>query len=115
MRRPSIATLGGTPAGTPGAVVQQRTWDDYGLGRASVIVHLAALDVVYTGVIESHRHAQRRLADPDPISEDMVIGQLRRLELFQWLVRAHLEMAEGELRVEADTIRGAARQAAALS
>src|SRR6201995_413949 len=28
-----IATLGGSPAGTPGALVAARSWDDYSLGR----------------------------------------------------------------------------------
>ncbi len=29
-----IATLGGSPVGTPGALVAQRSWDDYSIGRA---------------------------------------------------------------------------------
>src|SRR5436190_23515957 len=29
-----IATLGGSPVGTPGALVKQRSWDDYSVGRA---------------------------------------------------------------------------------
>src|SRR5690349_6912828 len=52
-----IATLGGSPCGTPGALVAQRNWDDYSVGRADTIDHLAALDLVYTGVIEDHRTA----------------------------------------------------------
>src|ERR1700709_2333242 len=51
------ATLGGSPAGTPGAIVSQRDWDDYALGRADTAEHLAALDLVYSGVVESHRSA----------------------------------------------------------
>ena len=47
-----IATLGGAPLGTPGAIVRGRTWDDYSLGRAVTTEHLGALDVVYQGVIE---------------------------------------------------------------
>ncbi|MEX2278704.1 MAG: DNA starvation/stationary phase protection protein [Acidimicrobiia bacterium] len=86
-----IAALGGTPVGTPGALVARRTWDDYGQAKAPVADHLAALDVVYTGVIEDHRLAQSRLAELDPVSEDMVIGQLGELEQFQWFIRAHLE------------------------
>ena len=38
-----IATLGVVPVGTPGALVASRTWDDYALGRAPAIQHLAAL------------------------------------------------------------------------
>src|SRR5580658_7918703 len=52
-----IATLGGIPMGTPGALVSGRSWDDYALGRADAIAHMGALDVVYSGVIESHRKA----------------------------------------------------------
>src|SRR6201995_3286075 len=44
-----IATLGGSPSGTPGALVKARTWDDYSIGRADTTEHLAALDVVYAG------------------------------------------------------------------
>ena len=29
-----IATLGASPVGTPGALVAQRDWDDYSIGRA---------------------------------------------------------------------------------
>src|SRR3978361_1090446 len=38
-----IATLGGSPMGTPGALVKQREWDDYSLGRADALAHMAAL------------------------------------------------------------------------
>src|SRR5690606_9325528 len=37
-----IATLGAVPIGTPGALVAARTWEDYALGRAPAIEHLAA-------------------------------------------------------------------------
>lgn len=98
-----IATLGGVPQGTPGALVANRTWDDYSLGRATTNEHLGALDVVYVGVIEDQRKAQAAVADIDPITEDMVIGQAQKLELFHWFVRAHLENAGGALSTaEAD-------------
>jgi starvation-inducible DNA-binding protein len=86
-----IATLGGTPVGTPAALVSRRTWEDYELGKAAVHAHLAALDTVYVGIIEDHRKGQEALADLDPVSEDMLIGQLGVLEQFQWFIRAHLE------------------------
>lgn len=92
-----IATFGGTPVGTPAALVNRRTWDDYSVGRADVTTHLRALDSVFTGVIEDHRKAQAALSDLDPVSEDMIIEQLGRLEQFQWFIRAHLENAAGEI------------------
>lgn len=107
-----IALLGGVPVGTPGALVERRSWDDYDLGRATVPEHLGALEVVYRGLITDHREAQARLADLDAVSEDLVIEQLRELELFQWFVRAHLESAAGTLSVRSGRERDAAREAA---
>ncbi len=92
-----IATLGGSPLGTPGALVAARSWDDYSLGRATALEHLAALDLVYAGVIESHRKAIQATEELDPVSQDMLIGQARLLEQYQWFVRAHLESADGQL------------------
>ena len=42
-----IAALGSSPEGTPGAIVRDRAWDDYAIGRDTVQAHLAALDLVY--------------------------------------------------------------------
>src|SRR4051795_10053331 len=50
-----IATLGGSPKGTPGAIVAERAWDDYSIGRAGTQQHLGALDLVYQGVIGTYR------------------------------------------------------------
>lgn len=86
-----IATLGGVPSGVPGRLVQQRTWDDYELGRADSIAHLGALDLVYQGVIGDHRAAIETAGDLDPISEDLLIGQAGVLERYHWFVRSHLE------------------------
>jgi len=92
-----IATLGGSPLGTPQAVVDGRTWDDYKLDRALTHEHLAALDHVYVGVIEDHRKALALAGEIDPVTEDLLIGQVKSLELFHWFVRAHLEDKSGEL------------------
>ena len=108
-----IATLGGSPTGTPGALVAQRDWDDYSIGRADTQQHLGALDVVYTGIIEAHRAAIETTEDLDPVTQDMLIGQGHQLEEFHWFVRAHLETPEGELTTgSARTEKGAAQQAA---
>lgn len=93
-----IATLGGVPVGTPQAIVDKRRWQEYAIGRGLVTEHLAALDHVYAGVNADHREALGKLAELDPVSEDMLIGQLAELEQFQWFVRAHIESASGELK-----------------
>ncbi|NBM16924.1 Dps family protein [Streptomyces sp. GC420] len=92
-----ISALGGVPQGTPGALVAERAWDDYSVGRADAISHLGALDLVYTGVIEGQRAAITEVGELDTATEDLLIGQLRNLEQFQWFVRAHLETARGTL------------------
>lgn len=92
-----IAALGKSPKGTPGAIVADRTWDDYSVGRDTVQAHLAALDLVYTGVIEDTRKGIHRLDQLDLVSQDMLINHSAELEKFQWFVRAHLESAGGKL------------------
>ena len=108
-----ISTLGGEPNGTPGALVSRRSWSDYSIGRAEAIEHLGALDLVYTSVVKDHREAMQETEASDPVTQDMLIAQLRDLELFQWFVRAHLESSSGKLSTRgATTETGAASQAA---
>jgi starvation-inducible DNA-binding protein len=91
------ATLGASPQGTPGAIIKDRTWDDYSVGRDTVLAHLSALDLVYTGVNEDTRKAIERLDELDPVTQDIFIDHAAELEKFQWFVRAHLESAGGQL------------------
>ncbi len=92
-----IATLGASPKGTPGAIIEDRTWDDYSVGRDTVPAHLGALDLVYNGVIEDIRQAIEETEELDAVTQDILIGHARELEKFQWFVRAHLESAAGKL------------------
>jgi len=107
-----IATLGGSPQGTPGAILKDRTWDDYSVGRDTVQAHLAALDLVYNGVIEDTRRGIDETEEADPVTQDILIGHSAELEKFQWFVRAHLENAGGGLAHEgASTEKKAAKSA----
>lgn len=107
-----IATLGGSPQGTPGAILKDRTWDDYSVSRDTVQAHLAALDLVYNGVIEDTRKAIEVTEKLDPVTQDILIDHAAELEKFQWFVRAHLENAGGSLTHEgASTEKGAAKTA----
>ncbi len=107
-----IATLGVPPLGTPGGLVKRRTWDDYSVGRADALTHLAALDVVYRSIIAEHRSAAEKTGELDPVTNDMLIAHLHSLELFHWFVRAHLESPSGSLSTDgARTERAAAASA----
>lgn len=109
-----IAALGKSPKGTPGAVIAERTWDDYSLGRDCAASHLAALDLVYDGVIQDTRKNIERLEELDLVTQDMLIDHASELEKFQWFLRAHLETEGGELihageRTEQDAATAAKR------
>jgi len=107
-----IATLGGSPSGTPGALVAARSWEDYSIGRDDAIAHLGALDLVYSGVIADHRAAIDETEEADPVTQDLLISQAGVLEQYHWFVRAHLENADGTLRsAGASTEEEAARAA----
>lgn len=105
-----IATLGGSPSGLPGRLVELRTWTDYSLHRADSIAHLGALDVVYQGIIENHREAMAEASELDPVTEDLLLGQTAELERYHWFVRSHLEdWAGGMANRGAPDEMGAAR------
>ncbi|QIK76245.1 Dps family protein [Nocardioides piscis] len=107
-----IATMGGAPIGTPGALVAARSWDDYEIGKDTAQAHLGALDLVYTGVIEDNRAALDTVGEIDAVTEDMLIGQTGELEQFHWFVRAHLENSGGRLSTEGATTEVEAADAA---
>lgn len=107
-----IATLGYEPLGTPGAIAKNRTWDDYSVNRANTQAHMAALDLVYSGVISDHRRAIDEFDELDLVSQDMLIAQANKLETFQWFVRAHLEDATGNLEHEGTSTESDAARAA---
>jgi starvation-inducible DNA-binding protein len=82
------------------------------VGRDTVRAHLAALDLVYNGVIEDIREAIDETDELDQVTQDLLIGQAGHLEKFQWFVLAHLESAAGKLAHEgASSEKGAARTA----
>jgi starvation-inducible DNA-binding protein len=107
-----IAALGKSPKGTPGAIIADRTWDDYSLGRDLASAHLAALDLAYDGVIQDTRKNIERLEELDLVTQDMLIDHAGELEKFQWFVRAHLENAGGSLVHEGESTEQGAASAA---
>lgn len=107
-----IATLGGSPEGTPGRLVAARSWSDYTLMRDDALAHLGALDVVYAGVNGGFRKAIDDTEDLDPVTQDLLIGMSEQLEQYHWFIRAHLENSSGQLSTGgASTERVAAARA----
>ncbi|MFD2758875.1 DNA starvation/stationary phase protection protein Dps [Gulosibacter faecalis] len=86
-----IVTLGFPAVGTPGALVAARDHDDYNLLFANTSKHLEEIDAFYDRVILGFRESIDLSGELDKITEDVLIGQSRELEKFQWFVRAHLE------------------------
>src|SRR6201986_4956951 len=107
-----LAALGASPQGTPGAIIKDRSWDGYSIGRDTVQAHLGALDLVYNGVIEDLRNAIEETEEIDPATQDLLMGQAGALEKFQWFVRPHLESAVGQLAHEGATHKKTAAKAA---
>jgi starvation-inducible DNA-binding protein len=74
--------------------------------------------MVYRNVIESHRDAISATEKPDPVTQDMLIGQTGELEQYHWFVRSHLEDYAGGLTnagtaTELDAARATMRKRAA--
>jgi starvation-inducible DNA-binding protein len=84
-------------AGNPGAIIADRTWNDYSLGRDVNGAHMAALDLVYTGIVDDTRTTVTRLEDLDWVTQGLLIAHAAELENFQWFIRAHPENAGGGL------------------
>ncbi|MGB3956180.1 MAG: DNA starvation/stationary phase protection protein [Brooklawnia sp.] len=95
-----MAAMGVPPNGLPGDLVAKRTWDDYPIMLGQAAEHLGALDLVYTGVIKDHRKAIEQAGEVDPVTEDLLIGQVAQLEQYQWFIRAHLMDDEGRLATQ---------------
>jgi starvation-inducible DNA-binding protein len=110
-----IATLGGVPNGLPGHLTTHRSWDDYALGRGVVAAHLGALERVYDGITGGHREAMEKIEPMDLVSHDLLLGQTRTLEKFQWFVRAHIENTSGRLPTESEPTELGAAAAAAVA
>lgn len=93
-----ISTLGDVPSGLATHVVETRSaGEDYALGRAPVMAHLATLDKVYEQIGADHRRSIDDVSGLDPVTEDLLISQTAQLEMNHWFVRAHLSDAEGRV------------------
>ena len=86
-----IATLGGTPDGTPDAIVRNRTWKELDLkGRQSTEAYINALIDYYDVFITDDRKAIAELDELDLVSSNILQDHVAAWELFQWFLRSHV-------------------------
>jgi len=86
-----IAMLGGVPDGRSGALVANRTWPEYGVGRGNAEEHLKALADYFDEIIKVEHHAVEVAGDNDDlVTEGILTAQLEELEKYNWFTRAHL-------------------------
>src|SRR4051794_36369706 len=83
-----IAAMGGCPDGRIGGIVARRGWDEYNLGTADALEHLAALATVYARVVSAHRQSAAA-GESDAVVHDLLTAQSAQLEKFSWFVGAH--------------------------
>lgn len=93
-----ISALGGSPNGVPSRISWNQPGMSYDLDRAGTQQHIAALNSAYDDIVKGHRDAVAATGELDPMTEDLLTGQTRDLEQFQWFLRAHLEDDTGNLR-----------------
>jgi len=79
------------PDGRSGALVKNRTWPEYGVGRAGTSEHLKALAEYFDEIIKVHHNSSEVSSEKgDDVTAGIVQGQLEELEKYNWFVRAHL-------------------------
>lgn len=73
---------------------------------------MAALDVVYTGIIEDHRRMAEAVGETDPITGH-ARGPLSHSRVTARFFRAHVESSEGEILTTSTSEKEAAIKARA--
>src|SRR3954463_4633322 len=68
-----IATLGGSPNGTPGVLAEAGDRSNYSLGRANTQAHLEAVDLLYREVIGQTRATADALEKLDIVTQDLLV------------------------------------------
>ena len=66
-------------------------------------------------MLARYREGIEELEKLDPVTQDMLIGQIEKLELFHWFIRAHLEDQGGKLATAGADSEAEAAQAGAAT
>lgn len=83
-----IATLGGTPDGRAATVVEARTFDAFPGDRLAIDAVITLVGERLEVMIERLGERIGRLAEPDPVSQGILIEATAQIEKQAWMLRA---------------------------
>jgi starvation-inducible DNA-binding protein len=87
-----IATIGDTPDGRAGSVAKSSGLPDFPAGQVPVTEAVQLVGATVDAMSERLTARILRLADADPVSQDILIGTADELEKQAWMLRAQLQI-----------------------
>ncbi len=87
-----IATIGDTPDGRAGSVAKSSGLPDFPAGQVPVTDAVKLVGATVDAMSERLTARILRLADTDPVSQDILIGTADELEKQAWMLRAQLQI-----------------------
>jgi starvation-inducible DNA-binding protein len=87
-----IATIGDTPDGRAGSVAKSSGLPDFPAGQVPVTEAVQLVGATVDAMSERITARILRLADTDPVSQDILIGTADELEKQAWMLRAQLQI-----------------------
>jgi starvation-inducible DNA-binding protein len=86
-----IATVGDAPDGRAGSVAKSSGLPDFPAGQVPVADAVQRVSATVDAMSERLTARILRLADTDPVSQDILIGTADELEKQAWMLRAQLQ------------------------
>jgi starvation-inducible DNA-binding protein len=87
-----IATIGDAPDGRAGSVAKSSGLPDFPAGQVPVTDAVQRVGATVDAMSERLTARILRLADADPVSQDILIGTADELEKQAWMLRAQLQI-----------------------
>jgi starvation-inducible DNA-binding protein len=87
-----IATIGDAPDGRAGSVAKSSGLPDFPAGQVPVTEAVQRVSATVDAMSERLTARILRLADADPVSQDILIGTADELEKQAWMLRAQLQI-----------------------
>ena len=87
-----IATIGDAPDGRAGSVAKSSGLPDFPTGQVPVTDAVQRVSATVDAMSERLTARILRLADADPVSQDILIGTADELEKQAWMLRAQLQI-----------------------